>query len=72
MATRGKAPFQKRQKEMARKDKQQRKVERRAQRKLDNADSDHGLSPETESSDPVQESLDEAEGSGPSSDTQSQ
>ena len=40
--TRGKAPFQKRQKEIARKDKQQRKVERRAQRKLDNADSDNG------------------------------
>ena len=39
MATRGKATFQKRQKEMARKDKQQRKVARREQRKLDNADS---------------------------------
>ncbi len=38
MATRGKGTFQKRQKEMARKDKQQRKVARRAQRKLDNAD----------------------------------
>jgi hypothetical protein len=39
MATRGKAPFQKRQKELARQDKQKRKAERRAQRKLDNADS---------------------------------
>ncbi len=39
MATRGKTTFQKRQKEMARKDKQQRKAERRAQRKLDNSDS---------------------------------
>jgi len=38
MATRGNAPFQKRQKEMARKDKQKRKEERRAQRKLDKAD----------------------------------
>jgi len=38
MATRGRATFQKRQKEMARKDKQQRKAERRAQRKLDNSD----------------------------------
>ena len=35
MPTRGKTTFQKRQKEMARKDKQQRKAERRAQRKLD-------------------------------------
>ena len=34
MATRGKTTFQKRQKEMARKDKQQRKEERRVQRKL--------------------------------------
>ena len=38
MATRGKTTFQKRQKEAARKDKQQRKAERRAQRKLDNSD----------------------------------
>ena len=35
MATRARTTFQKRQKEMARKDKQQRKVERREQRKLD-------------------------------------
>jgi len=35
MAVRGKATFQKRQKEMARKDKQLRKAARRAQRKLD-------------------------------------
>ena len=34
MATRGKTTFQKRQKEMARKDKRQLKEERRAQRKL--------------------------------------
>ena len=40
MATRGRTTFQKRQKEMARKDKQQRKAARRAQRKLDNSDAD--------------------------------
>ena len=40
MATRGNTTFQKRQKEMARKDKQLRKVERRAERKLNQADSD--------------------------------
>ena len=34
MATRARTTFQKRQKEMARKDKQQRKAERREQRKL--------------------------------------
>ncbi len=34
MATRGKTTFQKRQKEMARKEKRHRKEERRAQRKL--------------------------------------
>jgi hypothetical protein len=50
MATPGKAPFQKRQKEMARKDKQLRKVERRAQRKLDNSDSDNGPSGDSDSS----------------------
>ena len=38
MTTRGRTTFQKRQKEMARKDKQQRKTARRAQRKLDNSD----------------------------------
>ncbi len=38
MATRGRTTFQKRQKEMARKEKQQRKVERRAQRKLGHSD----------------------------------
>jgi len=35
MPTRGRITFQKRQKEMARKDKQKRKAERREQRKLD-------------------------------------
>ena len=50
MATRGKAPFQKRQKEIARKDKQQRKAERRAQRKLDKSDLDNGPSGDVESS----------------------
>ncbi|MBI4459347.1 MAG: hypothetical protein HY648_04735 [Acidobacteria bacterium] len=40
MPTRGRTTFQKRQKEMARKDKQQRKAARRAQRKLDNTDAD--------------------------------
>lgn len=39
MAQRGRATFQKRQKEIARKEKQQRKAARRAQRKLDGADS---------------------------------
>jgi hypothetical protein len=38
MATRGKMTFQKRQKEAARKDKQLRKAERKAQRKLDPSD----------------------------------
>jgi len=37
MATRGRTTFQKRQKEMARKEKQQMKAERRAQRKRENA-----------------------------------
>ena len=43
MPTRGKTTFQKRQKEMARKDKQQRKAERRAQRKLDGENPDRGM-----------------------------
>ena len=37
MATRGRASFQKKQKELARKEKQQRKVERREQKKSDRA-----------------------------------
>jgi hypothetical protein len=61
MATRGKAPFQKRQKEMARKDKQQRKAERRAQRKLDGADSDNNLTQDTESLDQTLEPPDESD-----------
>ena len=48
MATRGKGTFQKRQKEMARKDKQQRKVARRAQRKLDSTDTVRTLSEDIE------------------------
>jgi len=52
MATRGKTTFQKRQKELARKDKQQRKAERRAQRKLDNTDTGNG---EIEESGPIDE-----------------
>jgi len=40
MATRGRATFQKRQKELARKDKQQRKNERREQRKLERTEAD--------------------------------
>jgi len=40
MATRGKTTFLKRQKEMARKDKRQRKAERREQRKLDRTATD--------------------------------
>ena len=38
MGSRGRTTFQKRQKEMARKDKQQRKADRRAQKKLDGPD----------------------------------
>ena len=38
MASRGRTTFQKRQKEMARKDKQQRKAARREQKKLDRED----------------------------------
>ena len=38
MGTRGRTSFQKKQKEMERKDRQQRKLERRAQRKLDRSD----------------------------------
>lgn len=41
MATRGRTTFQKRQKELARKEKQQAKAERRAQRKLA-----HGSAPQ--------------------------
>jgi hypothetical protein len=44
MATRGRTTFLKRQREMARKDKQQRKAERRQQRKLDRASADRGPS----------------------------
>jgi hypothetical protein len=44
MATRGNTTFQKKQKEMARKDKQKRKAERRAERKLNRNDSDNSLS----------------------------
>lgn len=63
MAARGNAPFQKRQKEMARKDKQQRKAERRAQRKLDHSDSDQGTSGDTETiSGPDGEPQSEADG----------
>jgi hypothetical protein len=50
MAIRGKMTFQKRQKEMARKDKQQRKAARRAQRRLDNADSVDGVAQNVEPS----------------------
>jgi hypothetical protein len=49
MPTRGKTTFQKRQKEMARKDKQQRKAERRAQRKLDSENPDRAAFQEVES-----------------------
>ena len=52
MATRGRTTFQKRQKEMARKERQQMKAERRAQRKLantgDNGDPDSAQSPGSE------------------------
>jgi len=50
MATRGTTTFQKRQKEMARKDKQKRKAERRVQRKLDKSDSGNEPSGDVESS----------------------
>ena len=49
MPTRGKTTFQKRQKEMARKDKQQRKAERRAQRKLDGENPDRIVLEEVDS-----------------------
>jgi hypothetical protein len=49
MPTRGKTTFQKRQKEMARKDKQQRKAERRAQRKLDAGSPDRTVFQDAES-----------------------
>ena len=39
MSTRGRTTFQKRQKELARKEKQQRKAARRVQRKLESEDS---------------------------------
>ena len=52
MATRGRTTFQKRQKEMARKERQQMKAERRAQRKLantsDDGDPDSAQSPRSE------------------------
>ena len=54
MATRARTTFQKRQKEMARKDKQQRKAERREQRKLERTETsrvppqDDDLTSETE------------------------
>lgn len=55
MATRGNTTFQKRQKEVARKDKQKRKAERRAERKLSQADSDHGSSGSRDSSSDVED-----------------
>jgi hypothetical protein len=64
MATQGKAPFQKRQKEIARKSKQQRKAERRAQRKLDKSDTDNGpLGDTNSSSDSESDFLSEADDS---------
>lgn len=45
MATRGRTTFQKRQKEMARKEKRQIKAERRAQRKLEKANIDRPAAP---------------------------
>jgi len=49
MSTRGRTTFQKRQKELARKEKQQRKAERRTQRKLENAEGDRMVYQDTES-----------------------
>ncbi len=49
MAVRGKPTFQKKQKEIARRDKQQRKAARRAQRKLDSADPEKTVLQDTES-----------------------
>jgi len=50
MSTRGRTTFQKRQKELARKEKQQRKAERRAQRKLEEStDSDRMIFQDAES-----------------------
>ncbi len=48
MAVRGKQTFQKRQKETARKDKQQRKAARRAQKKLEGANSSGRVLDDTE------------------------
>ena len=48
MPTRGKTTFQKRQTEMARKEKQQRKAERRAQKKLDGSSPDRSVFEEVE------------------------
>ncbi len=63
MATRGRASFQKRQKEIARKEKMQRKAARRAQRKLDGSDSFPIAGPEevSELIDGVEASLEPAE-----------
>ena len=65
MATRGNTTFQKRQKEIARKDKQKRKAERRAERKLSQADSDHSLSGNEEESSSDGESKAQPEADGP-------
>jgi hypothetical protein len=49
MPTRGKTTFQKRQKEAARRDKQQRKAARRVQRKLDGPMTDQEITTEVDS-----------------------
>ena len=72
MATRGNTTFQKRQKEMARKDKQQRKAERRAERKLNRTDSDYSSSGNEDfASDTESKEQPEADGPNPFSGTHS-
>ena len=48
MANKQRTTFQKRQKELARQDKQRKKVERRAQRKLEKAQTQRGSGPPVE------------------------
>jgi len=49
MASRGRTTFQKRQKELARKEKRERKAERRAQRKSESTDSSQTIFQDAES-----------------------
>ena len=64
MATRGRTSFQKRQKEMARKERQQRKVERRDHRRMARS-----VVERTPPQDPAETSGDQAESSGEPAET---